>query len=89
MPKFINRNTERRPPPSLTNNARQHSTFSLIFWCAIGVIIGLEASNLSAAALSWFQLFLIVIIAFYIARTYRIFAKKIINKRRQSSLNKQ
>ena len=87
MPKLINRNTQRSPTPSPTNNARQHSTFSLIFWCAMGAIIGLEASNLSAAALSWFQLFLIVIIAFYIARTYRIFAKKIINKRRQSSLN--
>ena len=87
MPKLINRNTQRRPTPSPTNNARQHSTFSLIFWCAMGAIIGLEASNLSAATLSWFQLFLIVIIAFYIARTYRIFAKKIINKRRQSSLN--
>ena len=87
MPKLINRNTQRRPTPSPTNNARQHSTFSLIYWCAMGAIIGLEARNLSAAAIRWFQLFLIVIIAFYIARTYRIFAKKIINKRRQSSLN--
>ena len=66
MPKLINRNTQRRPTPSPTNNARQHSTFSLIFWCAMGAIIGLEASNLSAAALSWFQLFLIVIIGGHI-----------------------
>jgi len=86
MPKLINHNPKRRPPPSLPNTSRQHSTLSLIFWCAIGALIGLEASNLSTNALNWFQLILIVIIAFYIARTYRIFAKKIINKKRQSNL---
>ena len=63
MPKIINTNPGRRPPPSLPKIGRQHSTFSLIFWCAIGAFIGLEASNLSTAALEWFQLGLIVIIA--------------------------
>lgn len=85
MPKIINTNPGRRPPPSLPKIGRQHSTFSLIFWCAIGAFIGLEASNLSTSALEWFQLGLIVIIALYIARTYRIFAKKMINKKRRSN----
>ncbi|MBG92719.1 MAG: hypothetical protein CL792_01910 [Chloroflexi bacterium] len=86
MPKIIKSNPSRRPPPSLPNNRRHYSTFSLVFCCAIGAIIGLEVSNLSTTILEWFQLGLIIIIAFYIARAYRIFAKKMINKRRMANL---